>query len=385
MQNITDSRRQFLKTLSHSILLVGAGSMLPWSIAAQGAKFDFRLGQDELLLHFNENALGMSPKAILAAQQAIRDWGNRYPDGQVNRLRQTLADLHGVDLRQIILGNGSTENIGAVVAHAEKVGASVVEPSPTFGDLRRRSLALGLQVNQVPVGEGFVTDLNALKHAAEQQAGPVLVNICNPNNPTGTIVDKGALADWINSASDKHLFLVDEAYYEYAKSHKRYDSVLPLIKSGKENLILTRTFSKVYGMAGMRIGYAIAAPATAAKIDRLAASFNLSAAGVAAAQASLQDTAFFEKSLASNQRAKRILTDKLTELGLPYIESHTNFVLHRINSDLASYSKRMRDNGIRVGRPMTKEDGWNRLSVGRPEDMAIFVQTLSEFRRRGWV
>ena len=381
----TDSRRSFLKGVLSTAVFVGSGMLVPQAFASSSSAFAFRKGQPELLLHFNENSLGMSPSALSAAQEAIALYGNRYPDDAVDELRQQLSALHGIDSKQLVLGNGSTEVIGAVVELAASKNATVIEPSPTFGDVRRRAKARGLNVVEVAVGDDFITDIGSLREAAEKQTGHLLINICNPNNPTGSIVNQKALTDWIEEAGDDHLFLIDEAYFEYAQGNPAYGSALGLIQKGKENVIVTRTFSKIYGMAGMRIGYGFAATETAKSVDQYATSFNLSAAGVAAASASLKDEAFFAKSLASNQNGKLILTSALDKLNLAYVNSDTNFVLHRINSDLASYSDRMKQNGVRVGRRMTKPDGWNRISIGQPKEMEAFVQTLLQFRERGWV
>lgn len=358
---------------------------LPTVFAQSGSRLPFRNGALPLLLHFNENSLGMSPQAITAAKQAIVHRGNRYPDESVTQLQQALATKHNVPLEQVILGNGSTEVIGAIVTESANRGVTIIEPSPTFGDVRRRSEAAGLSVIRVPVGDDFITDIDMLKKRAALTKGPLLINICNPNNPTGSIVEQTALFEWIKNAPEHHTFLIDEAYFEYAQLNPDYHSVLSLIKLGKENLILTRTFSKIYGMAGMRVGYGIAAPITAKRIARFAASFNLSAAGVAAALASLQDQNFYQHSLSSNQKAKTILLNTLDELGLEYVRSDTNFVLHRINSDLKSYAQRMADNGISVGRRMTEKDGWNRISIGKPNEMELFSKTLNAFREKRWV
>jgi histidinol-phosphate aminotransferase len=380
-------RREFLTQIGKSALALSLGLAIPTVMAQQvkSSQLPSRVGKPELLLHFNENSLGMSPKALHAAQQAIVQFGNRYPDELVGQLRSKLAKKFALPREQFVFGNGSTEVIGSVVAYANSLNATVVEPTPTFGDLRSRAKAMGMPVKSVPVTKDFVTDISKLKSVVNQTEGNILVNICNPNNPTGTIVDKSALTQWIREASDRVLFIVDEAYFEYAQNNPTYQSALPLIKQGQENLVVTRTFSKIYGMAGMRIGYGMAAPETAKHIDRYAASFNLSAAGVAAALASLDDQAFFETSLQSNNQAREILLNTLDSLGLQHIPSNTNFVLHRINSDLASYAARMKVNGIRVGRRMTKDDGWNRISIGQPDEMITFAETLLSFRERGWV
>jgi histidinol-phosphate aminotransferase len=253
------SRRHFIRLCGSTAAVLASGSALNVAQARSISPLSFRQGAAPLLLNFNENSLGMSKLAVEAAQYATLTAGNRYPDGAVEKLRESLAKLHSVSVEQIILGNGSTEVIQAVVTAAEGVGSKVIEPSPTFGDVRRYARAEGLEVFQVPVSSGFETDIAALKKQSEAIDGPILINICNPNNPTGTIVDHSALVDWITAAPAQHMFLIDEAYFEYAQLNDKYSSVLPLIQKGKENLVLTRTFSKIYGMAGMRIGYGIAA------------------------------------------------------------------------------------------------------------------------------
>lgn len=381
----TSSRRDFMRLFGSSTALFCSGIVSAKSIAQENAVLPVRVNAPPLLLNYNENSLGMSPRAVSAAMQATENSGNRYPDDAVEQLRETLANLHDINPAQIILGNGSTEVIQAVVTMAEGRAATVIEPIPTFGDVRRYSKAEDLEVVKVPVGKGFKTDIDALRKKAEEISGVVLINICNPNNPTGSIVEHKFLTGWIKDAPQNHIFLIDEAYYEYAQSNPAYSSVLPLIKSGQENVILTRTFSKIYGMAGMRVGYGIAAKETAKEVRQFAAGYNLSAPGTAAALASLADKAFFEKSLKSNQVAKSMLLTVLDELGLEYVQSNTNFVLHRINGSLEDYAARMAENGIKVGRRMTSEDGWNRLSVGTPEEMRVFVQTFKAFREKGWV
>lgn len=382
---LTSSRRDFIRLWGSSTAIFCSGIVSAKTATLENTVLPFRVNAAPLLLNYNENSLGMSPRAVNAAMQATENSGNRYPDDSVEQLRETLGNLHDISPEQIIFGNGSTEVIQAVVTMAEGRAATVVEPTPTFGDVRRYSKAEDLNVVKVPVGKGFETDIDALREKAEEISGVVLINICNPNNPTGSIVEHKSLAGWIKEAPQDHIFLIDEAYYEYAQSNPAYSSVLPLIKSGRENVILTRTFSKIYGMAGMRIGYGIAAKETAKEVRKFAAGYNLSAPGTAAALASLADKTFFEKSLGSNQLAKTMLLNVLDELGLEYVQSNTNFVLHRINGSLEDYSARMANNGIKVGRRMTSEDGWNRLSVGTPEEMRTFVQTIKAFREKGWL
>lgn len=379
------SRRKLLGGIGAGALvagLSGSGSALR---VLEGDTLPFRQNAAELMLHFNENSLGMSPLATESARLAVKNKANRYADDAIVELRGMIARDHAVPVDQVTLGNGSTEVIRAVVTAAAQVNATVIEPVPTFGALQGYAKAEGMAVETVPVGNGFITDISALRAKAEATAGPLLINICNPNNPTGTIVDQAALHDWITSAPAHHLFLIDEAYYDYAKDSDGYTSLAADVATGRENVVVARTFSKIYGMAGMRVGYGISGPETAKRINAFAANYNLSAAGVAAAVTSMKDEAYYAKSLASNTAGKAILMEALDRLNLAYIPSHTNFLLHRIGSDLASYQRRMRENNIRVGRRMTAEDGWCRLSIGTPMEMQEFVRTLDTFRAKGWV
>jgi histidinol-phosphate aminotransferase len=375
-------RRQFLKLAGYGAL----ASVISPAFALQNMGL-LPKASSVLALNYNENSLGMSPKALQAAIDAVRTYGNRYADGLIDLLKDDLVSQNNIELDQLILGNGSTQVIGAVLsafAMSSDSKGTVVEPVPTFGDVRRYAKSLALKVVSVPVGGDFVTDVQALKDACAALKGPVLINLCNPNNPTGTIIDASIMSEWIDSAPDNYTFLVDEAYHEYALLNDRYASALPKIKEGRDNVIVTRTFSKIYGMAGMRIGYGIATAKTAAFINPFTSDFNLNAPGVVAATASLNDADFYIKSQSSNTQAKQILLDCLDELDLAYIPSSTNFVLHQITTPILDYQERMLAQKIKVGRKMTKE-GWNRLSIGTPEEMTQFTQALKSFRQQGWI
>ena len=379
------SRRQFIQQLGFGAAWLGLAANTSFTFAHNTSVLPFRQNAQPLLLHYNENSLGMSPNALSAAKTAIERYGNRYPSASVDEFKVKLAGHHQVQPEQLIFGNGSTEVLQAIATYAARQHATMVEPSPTFGALRGYCKAENLNVIQVPVGQDFEMNITAMKKQAMAQTGPVLINICNPNNPTGNIVDFTSMFDWINNAPDTYVFLLDEAYFDYAQANPRYKSGLDLINQGKDNVIVSRTFSKVHGMAGMRMGYGITTTKTANKIKPFAAGFNLSAAGIAAASVTLDDKAFYKKSIEYNRLSKTILVNTLNELELDYIPSDTNFVLHRIGTPLADYSDHMQRNGVRVGRKMTLDDRWNRISLGTPDEMNIFTQTLMAFRQNGWV
>jgi len=381
--SVSISRRRLFSYFGASAAVMAFTDFPVWANEAE--RLPFRREAAPMLLHFNENSLGMSPRAIAAAQAVVASAGNRYADDAVAKLTDMLAAKHRVPVDWIVLGNGSTEILKSIVTMAANNGGTLVEPAPTFGAVHGFCEAEGMAVVRVPVNPDFTTNLGALKTAADNISGPVLINLCNANNPTGTICDHEELRDWVTGAPANQLFLIDEAYVDYAAQNPDFKSLLPLVRGELENVIITRTFSKVYGMAGMRVGYGIAAPGTMKGLKPFTMSYNLSAAGVAAAMASLEDSAFYQYSLKSNAAAKTTLLKTLDALSLRHIPSSANFVLHRIGGPVADYQRRMKANGILVGRRMTAEDGWNRLSVGTPAEMQAFAKTLHAFRGKGWV
>jgi histidinol-phosphate aminotransferase len=176
---------------------------------------------------------------------------------------------------------------------------------------------------------------------------------------------------------------VDEAYIEYV-DHPSYRTVLPLALA-QPNVVVIRTFSKVFGLAGLRMGYGLAHPQAARRIRAFSGLSNLNAMGLLAATASVGDDAHVARSLQVNEDARRITNDVLDELGLERLPSHANFVLHRIPGDQDDYIRRMREAGVWVGRPFPPMLTYNRLSFGTPEEMSRFAAVLRDFRRRGWV
>ena len=252
------------------------------------------------------------------------------------------------------------------------------EPAPEIGD---DNIA---RLGQFGVGNDYSHDLERMRELARGVNGQVVVYICTPNNPTGTLTSSDELDDWIRSASSNVSFLVDEAYFEYAEGAEGYHSALPWIETNP-NVVVCRTFSKVYGMAGIRLGYGLAHPDTIGALMQLQSVANANYLALVAALASLRDPNYIETSVSTNLAAKRIVHDVLDELELAYLPNHTNFLMHRINADLTQYSARMRDAGILVGRPFPPMLGYNRLSLGLPEEMERFAETLREFRSKNWV
>jgi histidinol-phosphate aminotransferase len=379
-------RREFLKTGALGAGSVGALSVLPvgWRPHNRDVLSALEPAHqtDVLRLNSNENSLGLAP----SARQAIIDdivEANRYPRAARGSLVEALSDRHDVPAERLVLGNGSTEVLQMSVQALGAAGAPLVLADPTFEDVPWYSRPIDYTLERVPLRADFSHDLERMREIADGSDGTVLVYVCNPNNPTGTLTPSAELDEWIGSASDDTYFLVDEAYYDYVDDSSFW-SCIPWTASSP-NVIVVRTFSKIYGMAGMRLGYGIAHPETAGRLREYIGRNNANQLALVAALASLADPDMVPRSLEANNGGRRVLHECLDELNLPYLPSHTNFVMHRIKGGLDSYRRRMSDAGIRVGRPFPPMLDYNRLSLGTPEEMGRFVETLRDFRKRDWV
>ncbi len=335
-----------------------------------------------LRLNSNENPLGLAPAARRAVIDGIAE-GNRYPRASRVELLEELAALHGVEQKNIVLGNGSTEVLQMTVQSLATPDARLILAEPTFEDVPWYCEPFSYRLDKVPLDENLAHDLGRMREHAAAAPGRALVYICNPNNPTGTLTPSAEVDSWIESAPEDVFFLVDEAYYEYCED-PGYWSCTKWI-GDNPNVIVARSFSKIYGMAGMRLGYAVAHPDTADALRRYIGRNNANHLVLVAALASLRDRELIGRGRRANSRGKEILHECLDELGLEYLPSHTNFVMHRINGDLKSYRERMAEQSVRVGRPFPPMLEYNRLSIGSPDEMEQFVEILRGFRSKGWV
>ena len=376
-------RRGFLQTS----LAVAAAGLVPVTALRPSTRFLRRTAgavpglAKTIRLSSNENPLGLSEAARRAVAEGL-DEANRYPGEWRRRVVAALAAKHQVKPEQIVMGNGSTEVLQMIVQSAG-AGATVIVADPTFEDVPRYAQRIGVRVEKVPLASGYTHDLGRMREVAARATGPVLVYVCNPNNPTGTITPSAEVDEWIASAPERITFAVDEAYFEYA-SDASYWSAQKWIET-HPNVIVVRTFSKIYAMAGMRLGYAIAHPNAAERLERYSAGSNANQLALAAGLASLSDDAFARKSLEVNRQGLQSLYRCLEDLDLEYLPSQTNFVMHRIPGDLPTYNGRMRDHNIMVGRPFPPMVTYSRVSIGLPEEMSAFTDTLRAFRRQGWV
>ena len=336
-----------------------------------------------LRLDHNANPLGMPAGARTAILEAIEEVPH-YPGPQREVLVERIARLHGVEADQVVLGSGSTEIIRlAVHAHAAP-GSRILQASPTYENAMRYAEPFPYRIEQVPLTADFAHDVERMRALAEGWREPTVVYICNPNNPTGTLTPSAALDDWFSSAPDRVFFIVDEAYFPFVDDTSYWTA--ERWANERPNVLVTRTFSKLYGIAGLRIGYGICAAEAASRLRPYANRSNPNTMGVVAAVAALEEEGWEERSLAIWGECKEVVTSCLDELGLDYFPSHTAFLFHRIGGDQAVYIRRMREHGIRVGRQFPPILSHNRLSLSAtPEELGRFADTLRTFRRRGWV
>lgn len=324
----------------------------------------------------NENPLGMPESAKAAMVQAAAELG-RYPDSNAFELKAALSARYGVPADWITLGNGSND-ILEMAAHAfvEK-GQSIVYSQYSFAVYALATQGLGARAIVVPAAK-YGHDLDAMLRAIE--ADTRLMFIANPNNPTGTFIDGPALEAFLDRVPKSVVVVLDEAYTEYLAPEHRYDSIAWVRRY--PNLLVSRTFSKAFGLAGLRVGFAIAQPELTDLLNRLRQPFNVNTIAQAAAIAALNDRAFLEKSAALNAAGYRRLTEAFDKLGLEYLPSYGNFVLVRVGDDDGA--------GARVNLALLKQGvivrpvgnyglpQWLRVTVGLPEENEAFIAALEK-------
>ena len=322
----------------------------------------------------NENPLGASPASVAAMQEAIKTIA-LYPDGNGFELKDALVKRYGVTHANVTLGNGSNDLLELAARAFLAPGDKVVYSAHAFAVYALATQAVGATGISVPATKGFGHDLSAMLTAAKDNKVK-MVFIANPNNPTGTFLSLDELQVFLRGLPPEILVVLDEAYNEYLPEDKRYDSVGWL----KEfpNLIISRTFSKAYGLAGLRVGYALAHEQVTDMMNRVRQPFNVNSVAQAAAVAALRDVSFVKKTFELNQRGMLQITEGLTRLGLEYIPSFGNFVAFRIGNATAMY-RRLLELGVIV-RPIANYDmpDWLRVSIGLESENAKFLSALEK-------
>lgn len=326
----------------------------------------------------NENPLGISPKAHVAIQQALDDIA-RYPDGNCFELRDAVCRKFGLRPETLVFGNGSNDILELAARAFLMPGCEAVYSQHAFAVYALATQAVGARGVQVAAARDYGHDLDAMLHAVTQQTR--MIFIANPNNPTGTMLDKAALLDFLQQVPEHVLVVLDEAYDEYVPQEAKSESLSWLERF--PNLIVSRTFSKAYGLAGLRVGYGVASAEVADMMNRVRQPFNVNSLAQVAAVASLEDDDFIERSYALNRAGMRQLTQGFETLGLQYIPSHGNFVSVRVG-DAATVNRGLLQNGIIV-RPVANYEmpEFLRVSVGLFEENARFLDVLESLLKTG--
>ncbi len=288
------------------------------------------LGLDErdvIKLASNENPLGTSPLALEAMNNALNEVA-RYPDGSGFDLKVALSERYSVSANQIILGNGSNDVLDLAARVFLKPGAAAVYSQHAFAIYPILAQAIGANGISVPA-RNFGHDIEAMLDAITPETR--IVFIASPNNPTGTVSITDDLLHFLEHVSRDVLVILDEAYYEYLPETNKTNSVTWLKQF--PNLLVTRTFSKAYGLAGIRVGFGLAHPDVANLMNRVRQPFNVNSIGLTGALAALQDIEFVQRAYALNRAGMLQLTDGLRKLGIEYIPSYGNFITFRIAGD----------------------------------------------------
>jgi histidinol-phosphate aminotransferase len=327
----------------------------------------------QVRLNSNENPYGPSAKAKKAIGEILME-ANRYPFQVVNDLRQIIATKEGVAPEYIAIGAGSGELLCATGAAFGIDQHSILAPQPTFPLLMTFSEVFGARWDKVDLNDKLEIDYNALANRVNSDTR--LVFICNPNNPTGTLVDPAIVRAFCESVSKKVTVFSDEAYLEFLEPAQQV-SMIDLVRNGS-NVIVSRTFSKIYGLAGLRIGYIIAHPDTIKKITRYQTGFSVNQTAIAAARASFGDTEFMAMTRKKNAEARKVLTDFLDKRGYFYGKSHTNFVFFDPKGDGQTFMTRLAERGIGIRVWDYQGKQWNRISVGTVEEMKLLVKSMAE-------
>jgi histidinol-phosphate aminotransferase len=323
----------------------------------------------------NENPRGVSPLARRAIEATLPELA-RYPDGNGFELKQALARRTGMPQERIVLGNGSNDVLEMAARAFLAPGLAAVYSQHAFAVYPLAVQAAGATGIEVPARD-YGHDLAAMRRAVTPATR--LVFIANPNNPTGTLVPAGDLEAFIANLPREVLLVLDEAYNEYLLPEHRSDSIAWLARF--PNLVVTRTFSKVYGLAGLRVGYAFAAAGVADLMNRVRQPFNVNSIALAAATAALDDTGFVRESFELNRSGMRQLTGAFARLGIEYIPSHGNFVSFRVGDAALVYQKLLRA-GVIV-RPIASYGMPQhlRVTIGLEAENARFVAALEQALR----
>ena len=325
----------------------------------------------------NENAYGPSPRSLAAMQTAVAE-GNRYPDRYNHQLVESIANYHKVAPERVLLGCGSMDILRAATGAFLGPGKALIIPQPTFEAIADYSSPLGAETLRVPLDRNYAHDLDAMLAAARKQ--PSLIYVCNPNNPTATITPRKDLETFLSKLPANAVVLMDEAYHHFALGTPGYESFLDR-PVNDERLIVSRTFSKVYGLAGMRIGYAVGSGETLKRLNGFRSIECQNVAGVRAALAGLEDQDYVRMAIRRNADDRQEFFKQAKARGLTPIESCGNFVMMPASRQAPPVIDYFQHQNIIIGRKFPPMDNYVRISLGKPEEMRQFWRVWDQMAR----
>jgi len=365
------NRRKWLKQIG--LVVVGVGLARLKTIASPIVKTDYFIpGADDKVVRIssNENPYGPSLMARTAMADTI-NMSNRYQWEMIRELMRAIAAKNNLAYENVLVGAGSTQMIDMVLQLAAAQKGNIVLADPTFSRWTNAAEQSGLQKIPVPLTKDKRHNLGGMLSAIN--ADTRMVYVCNPNNPTGTICNYEDLVSFIKAATKRVLVLVDEAYLDYSD-----EKSLSSLVTGNENLIVVKTFSKIYGMAGARVGYALAHAKTIEKLGALqsGANIGISVVSLAGALASLKDHDFVKDSFSRNETVRAYTIEQLERLNISCIPSHSNFIYFSLANYKKDFFAVLKTNNIE-GTAVFEEDGkWSRITVGTMEEMKRFIASL---------
>jgi histidinol-phosphate aminotransferase len=325
-------------------------------------------------LNANENPFGPSPAAKKALMESI-DGSFRYPMRSIGELADKIAKYEGVSpFNNVMMAAGSTPLLMAAAMHYSEGGKEIVTGDPSYDDLPSRAVKFGAKWVKVPLTADYKLDLDAMEAKVNSNTG--LVYICNPNNPTATVVDAAKLKAFIERVSKKTTVFVDEAYINYLPDPDAV-TMIGCVKAG-QNVIVARTFSKLYGFAGLRCGYIITQPEIIGTLAKYADGFGLSAPTIAAAMAAYQEKDFLQDALKKTMASKEYLYSVLKKEGYEYIPSSANFVMFPLKMDKKKFSDEMYKRGVGIRTWVLNGKDYCRISIGRMDEMEAFADAFKQ-------
>ncbi len=370
------TRRDLLT--SAALLLASPRSAFAANEARPGGAAAAPTAEHPYLLHWNENPYGPPPAAREAFAGTLQQTCRYLSPDDEDALIALLAGREGVSAQQIVTGTGSGELLRAMGLMVGRQGGEIVTADPTYDELVEYGRQTGARIVTVPLDKNLRQDLDAMAQAVTDKTR--LVYLCNPHNPSGTGLNAGRIASFIESLPPQVIVVVDEAYIEFANG-PGMRSLAPLVRTGT-NLVVLRTFSKLYGMAGLRFGYAIAPKALAEAFGPLRMTWsNVFAAP--AVRAALGDVEFVSSTRRRVQASRLAITGELARLGLRYAEPQGNFVFFDTGMPHARFAAKMKEQHVIVGRKFAPYENWCRITIGTEPEVDWFLQSLRKVHGAG--